>query len=352
MRFALTEEHEALAVTAGRWAEAEFGASRLRQVAAGQPLDTGRVWSQLAEFGWSGILVPEELGGSNGTVLDGCLIAEQLSRHLVPVPFVGPALVAATAADLLAATERERVLTDLAEGSATYALVLDEQLRWPPLAGPGRAFEWLPGAGLLQPGGAGLAVAHDAASSVPCQDLLRHVGQVPLTGGGSPLEGPVVDRVLAVAHVGLAAALVGSMSGAMATALEHVKSREQFGRTIGSFQAVQHLCADMLVDVESSRTATYGAAWLVDNAPTDEALLAGATAKAWCAAAARRVCETAIQLHGGMGYTWECDAHLYLRSALFCADAFGGEQGALEAVAASVFAQTDGSTDPRDEEDT
>ena len=82
--------------------------------------------------------------------------------------------------------------------------------------------------------------------------------------------------------------------------------------------------------------------------------MAGATAKAWCAAAARRVCETAIQLHGGMGYTWECDAHLYLRSALFCADAFGGEQGALEAVAASVFAQvpTERPTDPSDEEDT
>ena len=102
------------------------------------------------------------------------------------------------------------------------------------------------------------------------------------------------------------------------------------------------------------RTATYGAAWAVDNLAPAEALVAAATAKAWAAAAARRVCETAIQLHGGMGYTWECDAHLYLRSALFSADAFGGEAGALDTVADAVFADAraaDVATDPPEQEE-
>lgn len=339
MRFALSEEHQALAATAGRWAEASFGPARLRQAAAGQPVDQAGVRTELAEMGWLGIVVPEALGGSGGTVLDGCLVAEQLARHLVPAPFAGPALVVATAAALLPEVERTGVLTGLADGTTAYALVLDERLRWPPVAGEGRAFEWTPGARLLVPGPEGLAEEDPgAASPIPCQDLTRQVGRVP---GLAPWADPSGDRtelVLAVAHVGLAACLVGTMSGAMDTALAHVATRQQFGRTIGSFQAVQHLCADMLVDVESARTATYGAAWAVGNLTPGEAVVAGATAKAWAAAAARRVCETAIQLHGGMGYTWECDAHLYLRAALFCADAFGGEAGALDTVADAVFA--------------
>ena len=338
MRFALSEEHQALAATAGRWAEASFGPARLRQAAAGQPVDQTAVRTELAEMGWLGIVVPEGLGGSAGTVLDGCLVAEQLARHLVPVPFTGPALVVATAAALLPGVDRTRVLTALAAGTAAHALVLDDQLRWPPESEEGRAFEWTPGARLLVPGGDGLVEADaEAVSPIPCQDLTRQVAQVPGLAPWAAPTGGGVERVLAVAHVGLAASLVGTMSGAMDTALAHVATREQFGRTIGSFQAVQHLCADMLVDVESARTATYGAAWAVDNLTPGEALVAGATAKAWAAAAARRVCETAIQLHGGMGYTWECDAHLYLRAALFCADAFGGEAGALDTVADAVF---------------
>jgi alkylation response protein AidB-like acyl-CoA dehydrogenase len=129
----------------------------------------------------------------------------------------------------------------------------------------------------------------------------------------------------------------------MQTALDHVANRQQFGRSIGSFQAVQHLCADMLVDVESSRTATYGAAWAVDHRPPAEALSAAATAKAWAGTAGRRVCETALQLHGGMGYTWECDVHLYLRTTLLLGAALGGEDGALDLVADGLFAEETGS---------
>jgi alkylation response protein AidB-like acyl-CoA dehydrogenase len=338
VRFALSDEHLELATTAGRWASTSFGPARLRAVAAAEEvLDQGAVRRELADLGWLGLLVPPELDGSGGTVLDACLVAEQLARHLVPAPFVGPALVVATAAGLLAPDAGREVLTSLAAGDAAWALVLDAELGWPGAGGPGRAFEWVPGARLLVPTDGGLAVADDrSAEPLPCEDLCRQVAAVGEVGPGP--TGPAAGQVAAVAHVGLSAVLVGVMTGAMETAVAHVQSREQFGRTIGSFQAVQHLCADMLVDVESSRTALYGAAWGVDHLDPAEALVGAATARAWAAAAARRVCETGIQLHGGMGYTWECDAHLYLRTALFCADVFGGRTAALDTVADAVFA--------------
>ena len=341
MRFALSEEHTALAATAARWAESNFGPARLRQVAAGEPADIADALAELARFGWLGIVVPEEHGGSGGTLLDGCLIAEQLTRHLAPVPFAGDALVAATAMALLGQPgQRPVALSDLAEGSRVFSLVLDERLCWPPGVGERRAYEWVPGAWLLVPEGPELVATRQlSADPLPCEDLLRSVARVPAGTTGSPPPPDSAQRLLATAHVALAACLVGAMTGAMATALAHVASREQFGRTIGSFQAVQHLCADMLVDVESSRTATYGAAWAVDNRPAADALVAAATAKAWATSAARRVCETALQLHGGMGYTWECDVHLYLRTALLLGEAFGGEQGALDTVADGLFAE-------------
>ena len=269
MRFALSEEHTALAATAARWAESNFGPARLRQRTAGEPADIADALAELARFGWLGIVVPEDHGGSGGTLLDGCLIAEQLARHLAPVPFAGDALVAATAMALLGQPgQRPVALSDLAEGSRVFSLVLDERLCWPPGVGERRAYEWVPGAWLLVPEGPELVATRQLnADPLPCEDLLRSVARVPAGTTGSAPAPDSAQRLLATAHVALAACLVGAMAGAMATALAHVASREQFGRTIGSFQAVQHLCADMLVDVESSRTATYGAAWAVDNRP-------------------------------------------------------------------------------------
>ena len=117
--------------------------------------------------------------------------------------------------------------------------------------------------------------------------------------------------------------LVGVMAGALRLACDYAVERHQYGAAIGSFQAVQHLLADALVAMEGSRSATLHAAWAVDALPTDEALNAGAIAKAYCARAARQVCETAIQVHGGIGNTWECLAHVFLRRALLSTDVLG-----------------------------
>ncbi len=118
--------------------------------------------------------------------------------------------------------------------------------------------------------------------------------------------------------------LVGVMRGAIDLACAYATSRQQFGRPVGSFQAIQHLLADALVLMEGSRSVTRHAAWAVDALPADDALAAAAGAKAYCARSARSVCETSIQVHGGIGNTWECLAHVHLRRALLSSEILGG----------------------------
>ncbi len=126
--------------------------------------------------------------------------------------------------------------------------------------------------------------------------------------------------------MGLAADLLGVMRGALDVAVTYARDRVQFGVPVGSFQAVQHLCADALVMVESARSATWHAAWAVDELPPDEAVLAARIAKAWCSRAGVEVCETAVQVLGGIGMTWEHLAHVHLRRALLDRTALGDER--------------------------
>jgi alkylation response protein AidB-like acyl-CoA dehydrogenase len=151
---------------------------------------------------------------------------------------------------------------------------------------------------------------HATVTTVADQD--RPVGTGPL------------DAVTALGLALTCADLVGVMTGAVRLATDYARDRRQYGVAIGSFQAVQHLLADAIVAAEGSRSLALHAAWAVDALPPAEALAAAAAAKAYCARAARTVCETAIQVHGGIGNTWECLAHVFLRRALLSADLFGG----------------------------
>ncbi len=118
--------------------------------------------------------------------------------------------------------------------------------------------------------------------------------------------------------------LLGTMEGVLDATVAYAKEREQYGVAIGSFQAVQHLLAESRVLVEGAISVAQYAAWAVDSLPPDEALAAGAVAKVYCAQAARTVCETAIQVHGGIGNTWECFVHVHLRRALLSSALLGG----------------------------
>ncbi len=156
--------------------------------------------------------------------------------------------------------------------------------------------------------------------------------------GGTAIagSGPVGQSELARwTALGLSAAcsdLVGTMRGALDLACDYARDRRQFGVAVGSFQAVQHLLADALVSLEGSRSLALHAGWAVDALPAGEAIAAAAGAKAYCSRAARAVCEAAIQVHGGIGNTWECLAHVYLRRALLSIDLLGGVGPSLDRV--------------------
>jgi len=156
---------------------------------------------------------------------------------------------------------------------------------------------------------------------------------VPVEGPGSrPLTDDDLSTWTALGLTLDCADLVGVMRGAVDLAVGYASDRRQFDRPIGSFQAVQHLLADAFVLMEGSRSVVLHAAWSVDALEPDDALAAAAVAKAYCARAARTVCETAIQVHGGIGNTWECVAHVFLRRALLSTDVLGGVGASLDRV--------------------
>src|SRR4029077_15788870 len=149
-----------------------------------------------------------------------------------------------------------------------------------------------------------------------------------------PLRDEDLTRWTALGLALTSADLVGVMRGAVQLTCDYAGERRQYGAAIGSFQAVQHLLADAFVAMEGSRSATLHASWAVDALAPDDALAAAAVAKAYCARAARTVCETAIQVHGGIGNTWECLAHVHLRRALLSSEVLGGANVSLERVLA------------------
>jgi alkylation response protein AidB-like acyl-CoA dehydrogenase len=277
----------------------------------------------VAGAGWRELRTATETGAPWASAVEAAIVAEELGRGLADTSFVGPTLAAelrrvttaepATGLETIAvdptlvrlgiANESQVVAVDAA--GSTVALVLVP-------GADGHSLATLPlppaivGVDLTRP-----VAATDAraATEVACDGVLT------------------TDDGRRCSALGLALAcadLVGAMRGAIELTAAYAKERRQYGIAIGSFQAVQHLLADAFVAMEGSRSVSLHAAWSVDALPADDALAAAALAKAYCARAARSVCETAIQVHGGVGNTWDCFAHVFLRRALFSIDFFGG----------------------------
>jgi alkylation response protein AidB-like acyl-CoA dehydrogenase len=297
--------------------------------------------------GWRELRTATDEGTPWSSAVEVAIVAEELGRGLADAPFVGPTLAAElrrrAGAPPTTAPETVLLAHDLgalavAEGappSGTFAI---------DARGAASALVLVPGS---EGHGLGRVTLQPDDTTT---DLTRPIGaiapdaEVEAVEGAGSLSG---DDLLAVANLGLAvtsADLVGAMAGTVALATEYAKERSQYGQAIGSFQAVQHLLADAHVSTEGSRSVARQAAWAVDALPPEEANLAASIAKAYCARAARTVCEISIQVHGGIGNTWECLAHVYLRRALLSADLFGGVGPNLDRVLASTMRGTD--TDP------
>ena len=268
--------------------------------------------------GWRELRSATEDGATPwASAVEVAVVSEELGRGLVDAPFLGATLAAELRrlAGAPPATEPETVA--LRQDLGELVMVADDGLRASALAPDASAAS---SALVLVDGTDGCTLG-----VVPLEVAVRASGTVTAVDGQTRPLGP--DELAAWRSLGLAttsADLVGVMRGALAITTDYARERRQYGAAIGSFQAVQHLLADAYVAIEGSRSIALHAAWAVDALPGPAALAAASAAKAYCARSARSVCETAIQVHGGIGNTWECLAHVFLRRALLSSDVLGG----------------------------
>jgi alkylation response protein AidB-like acyl-CoA dehydrogenase len=311
MRFDLSEDQQEIQRTARSLLAERASFERVRAAAEAASYDEA-LWRELCELGWAGIAVGEEHGGQGMGVVDLCVLLEELGAACAPVPLLGSALAALALDAAGSDDQRERWLGALASGSARGAL------------GDGGLVPDADGADVVVvvPGdGHARLVPGDGIAAVVAIDPTRRHGRVP-PNVGDPLPGDagaVRDRAL----VAVSAELVGVARRGLEMTLAYVKERKQFGVPVGSFQAVQHRAAQMLLDVEGARAATLFAAWTADAEP-ERLPMAAAMAKAWASDAARSVTAAAIQLHGGIGFTWEADVHWLFKRAQVASRFLGG----------------------------
>ena len=314
-------------------------------------LDDGSRRQRLAEAvrraGWLELRAACDDDGPLASGVEVAIVARELGRGVADTAFLGPLL----AVDL---ARQAGVELDEASTSAVLdATLLDVAVLTPSGETDGVAVD---AAGsergvVLAAEAPGKVRIHEVAlgGPLPATDLTRAVVPVTIadgaaTGGldGALLTDAEVARSRALGLTVTVADLVGVIEGALATTIAYAQERQQYGVPIGSFQAVQHLLAEARVLLEGSISVAHYAAWAVDALPPSEALDANAVAKAYCARAARTVCETAIQVHGGIGNTWECFVHVYLRRALLSSAVLGDEGHQLRVLAQSRLGVTNG----------
>jgi len=282
-------------------------------LAGGQPYDE-KLWSAMVDQGWLGVDLAEDAGGLGLGFVEAVVLMEEVGRHVAPAPF------------------HQTVLALTATAGTPFAGVLLEggigAVGWRASAGAPALVPYAPVADVAVVASPDGVVVHDLRSAgrpqaEPAMDLTRCVGWLGGDLPGEEIGGP--DAAQALLDRGAAATSAESLGAAdrvLAMSVEHAKERVQFGQPIGSFQAVKHRCADMLVDLEGMRSTAYHAAWAIGAGDAD-ASVAASTAKVWCADAARRIMASGLQVHGGIGFTWEHDLHLYLKRAQLDQVTFG-----------------------------
>jgi alkylation response protein AidB-like acyl-CoA dehydrogenase len=350
MSLAISEEHEALQAAARRWLDTHCPPSVPRALLDTEEEELQPVWKELAAQGWLGLHLPERFGGQGYALFELAVVLEQTGRSLVPGPLLPSVVVSALIAGAATDEPAGELLPGLADGSLTAALSFGEAH----LEAVERTVEGeLLVSGQVQPalGAATASVAllpartadgsviwclldmgqgPERAQSVLLDSLdpTRRVGAIIAEGVPVPvrrqLDALSTERVRAVAVALAVAELVGGARWCLETASEYAKVRRQFGRPIGQFQAVKHRLADMLVRVEQITSLAWDAALAAGAGPSDEAALAIAAAGALIFDGAVDCAKDCIQLLGGIGFTWEHDAHLHLKRALATRQLLGG----------------------------
>ncbi|CAN5763569.1 acyl-CoA dehydrogenase family protein [soil metagenome] len=347
MSVSFTGEQDELRGYVRQWLDARAPFEVVRRIMETEAGHDRSHWQELGELGWLGIPIDEEFGGAGSGFMELAVVAEEMGRSLYPSPFLstivlGSAIVGAAGTD----DQKEHLLGAVAAGRRTLALAVAEPGGGWDIATvtavAGRQGDGWVIDGTKEPvldghtadtlivsathdDGVSLFVVDGDADGVTRtrldpMDLTRPLASVRFDGAQAAALGPGggAGGVLAAAFDRAVAALameqVGGAQACLDMAVAYAKERHQFGRAIGSFQAIKHMCADMLVAVESAKSAAYRLAWAIDNDPTEVAVLAP-LAKSYASDAYFQCASDTIQIHGGIGFTWEHDAHLYFKRA-------------------------------------
>lgn len=281
--------------------------------------DRNVAWTTLVDAGWVGLEVPEQFGGAGASFAEAAVIAEEIGRAASATSFLGSAVLAAGALNALQpSVTRDQLLTDVTGGAARVAVALEPYDFVPDAEGADR---------VLIVTGSGVTVTEQQTTPRPVVDETRRLAAVDPSARGEILSfagdpDAAVQRLHDRAATAIACDSLGLSEAMLAATVGYAKVRHQFGRPIGSFQAVKHACADMLVSISVSRQLVGAAVQAVtDDAP--DAGVAVAMAKSHACAAAVDIAGKAMQLHGGIGYTWESGIHVYLKRATLNRSLFG-----------------------------
>ena len=338
MDFSFSPEQGQLRAQARSFLEKRYPLARLAEIASSADGWDRASWPELARLGWTGASIPEAQGGAGLSFVEEAIVFEELGRALYSGPYFSTVALAlpalACAPDLLARVASGALTATLASAAAHASGTVEARRSGDRWLLRGEA-DLVPDAGWVDalvvqargPDGIGLYLAerHDARPLVRVLDTVdgtRRLGRVTFKDDDARLLAapPAAAKIIACtrrrALAALALEAVGVASRALALGVEHAKSREQFGRPIGAYQAVSHKLADTYVETELARSLAYWAAWCIAE-DDGQAELAASAAKTYAAEAAVAACERAIQVHGGMGFTWDHPLHRYYKRALW-----------------------------------
>jgi alkylation response protein AidB-like acyl-CoA dehydrogenase len=319
MDFGLTDDQRDIQRTARDLLAERATFARVREHAEAGTTDTA-LWKELCELGWPGIAISEANGGQGLGTIELSILSEELGRVVAPVPFLASAMAACVIEQAGSDEQRERWLPGLASGETIGALAGAVDGTSELVISGAEADVFV----LVEDDGSGrLVTAQEAdVAKVAAIDPTRSAARVSAAdGAGEQLEDgcPGLGRAL----VAVSSELVGVSERALEMTVAYVKDRKQFGVPVGAFEAVSHRCAQMLLETEQARSLSAFAAWSADADP-DSLAEAAAMAKAASSQAGREVTAGAIQMHGGIGFTWEADVHWLFKRAQLDAALLGG----------------------------
>ena len=343
MQFGLNESQEFLRDSARKFFAGECPIPEVRRLMETDTAFDAKLWAKLTEQGYTGIIFAEEFGGVGLGMVELMLLMEEAGRALLPGPFFSTVVMAGSLLDAITTKDqKKKYLAPICRGEARATVAFfeaegswdladvrltgaDARLKGEKLFVPDAAVsDWI-----LVVARNGVFLVDSKATGIRIEpmhgmDLTRRIYSVQFDDTQAEKLGETtsLSRPRGIATVALAAEMVGGMQRTLDITVEYAKTRKQFGKPIGSFQAVQHQCADMYLETESARSAVYYAAWALQQYAPDAAA-AVSIAKLYASDASRTVGNRGIQVHGGMGFTWENDLHLYYRRAKVSEATFG-----------------------------